>query len=121
MGVVYYATYLAYFETGRVEALRQVGLTYADVVERGIHLAVLEASARYVKPARYDDLVLVTTTLGELGMARFSLLYELHRESDGELLVTGHTTHACVDARMLKPLRLPAWLRDTLSRLRAMP
>jgi acyl-CoA thioester hydrolase len=117
MGVVYHANYLAYFEVGRVEAMRQIGADYASVVQRGMHLVVIEASARYVKPAQFDDLLLIETHAAEIGPARFAFVYRVTRETDGQLIATGRTVHACVDAARMRPVRLPAWLADDLRRL----
>jgi acyl-CoA thioester hydrolase len=61
MGVAYYGNYLAFFETGRVEAMRQIGADYAAVVRRGVHLPVVEAVVRHLEPAYFDDLLLVFT------------------------------------------------------------
>jgi len=118
MGVVYHANYLAYFEVARVEALRQIGADYASVVAHGLHLVVIEAHARYVKGAGFDDLLLVHTALGSLSAARFSFNYRVQRETDGAPIATGETVHACVDALTRRPRRLPAWLVDDLQRLR---
>jgi acyl-CoA thioester hydrolase len=114
MRVAYHGEYLAFFETGRVEAFRQVGMLYSTVVERGLHLAVVEAQVRYLKPAVFDDLLLVSTHLADLGRATFSLTYCLEREPDRALLATGRTVHACVDATSLRPTRLPGWLLEAL-------
>ena len=117
MGVVYHANYLAYFEVGRVEAMRQIGADYASVVERGLHLVVIEASARYVKPARFDDLLLVETHAAEIGAVRFAFEYHVTRDGDGQVIASGRTVHACVDAQRMRPVRIPAWLADDLRRL----
>ncbi len=95
--VVYYATYLRFFEAGRAELIRARGISYREVEERfGILLPVTEAHAEYRAPARYDDLVTVETRLGELRRASARFDYRILRGD--ELLVTGHTVHACVDA-----------------------
>jgi acyl-CoA thioester hydrolase len=117
MGVAHHANYLAFFEMGRVEAMRQIGIQYASLVERGLHLVVVEATVRYRLPTFFDDLLLVFTQATDLGRARFTFLYEVRRESDRALVATGHTVHACVDAQSLRPVRLPAWLRADLLRL----
>lgn len=117
MRVAYYGEYLAYFETGRVEALRQIGMNYTTVVERGMHLAVVEAQVRYLKPAVFDDLLLISTRLAEVARASFSLTYRVERDGDGALLATGRTVHACVDGQTLRPTRLPDWLLESLRQL----
>ncbi len=117
MGVAYYANYLAFFESGRVETMRQIGADYGGVVRRGVHLPVIEATVRYRQPAYFDDLLLVSTHATNLGGARFTFVYDVQREADGALVASGHTVHACVDAQSLRPIRLPGWLRDDLLRL----
>jgi acyl-CoA thioester hydrolase len=119
MGVAYYGTYLSFFETGRVEAMRQVGFLYAALVEQGLHSPVVEAFVRYLMPARFDDLLLVSAHVAELRPASFRFEYQVHRASDQARLATGHTLHACVDAETLRPVRLPAWTRQVLNQLRA--
>ncbi len=117
MGVVHHANYLAFFEIGRVDALRQIGVEYAYVVRRGLHLVVVDAAVRYRQPAFFDDLLLVHTAVRDVGRARFSFAYEVYRSADGALIATGQTVHAGVDAESLKLVRLPEWLRVDLLRL----
>jgi len=117
MGVVHHANYLAFFEMGRVEVLRQIGVEYASVVQRGLHLVVVDATVRYRQPAFFDDLLLVLTYATDLGGARFTFEYDVRREKDGVVIASGQTVHACVDAQTLRPVRLPDWLRADLLRL----
>jgi acyl-CoA thioester hydrolase len=117
MGVAYHGNYLAFFEVGRVDALRHIGADYASVVSQGLHLVVTEASVNYVKPSHFDDVLLVATRVSELGPVRFAFDYQITREHDGALIATGQTRHACVDAARMRPVRLPAWLVDDLRRL----
>lgn len=119
MGVVYYANYLAFFETGRVEAMRQIDADYATVVSRGVHLPVVEASVRYRQAARFDDLLLIHARATQVGGARFTFVYSIVREADGVVVADGQTVHACLDAQSMRPIRLPAWLRADLARLTA--
>ena len=96
MGVVYYANYLRYFEAGRNEHIRACGLRYRDFEERfSLRLPVAEAGVSYRIPARYDDLLVVETTISEIGRASARFEYRVLRGD--ELLATGHTVHACVD------------------------
>jgi acyl-CoA thioester hydrolase len=95
-GIVYYANYLRWFEAGRNEFIRARGLRYRDFEGRfGLRLPVAEAHASYRAPARYDDLLTIETSLGEVRRASARFDYRILR--DGEVLVTGHTVHACVD------------------------
>jgi acyl-CoA thioester hydrolase len=119
MGIAYHGNFLAFFETGRVEAMRQIGSHYVEIVRRGVHLVVIEATVRYRQPAKFDDVLLIQTSVAEIGKARFSFVYEIRREVDEALIASGHTVHACVDAQSLRPLRVPAWLVEDLLRLKA--
>jgi acyl-CoA thioester hydrolase len=97
MGVVYYANYLRYFEAGRNEFIRAKGLRYRDFEAMfRLMLPVVEAAASYRAPARYDDLLTVETSLAEIRRASARFSYRIVR--DGEVVATGHTVHACVDA-----------------------
>ncbi len=115
MGVVYYANYLRYFEAARNEFIRAKGLRYRDFEARyGLLLPVAEAAVSYRQPARYDDLLDVEISLGEVRRASARFEYRILRD-DGALLATGHTVHACVDLEG-KLRRLPAELLAALSR-----
>ena len=89
MQVVYYGNYLTYFEVGRVEFLRQQGLPISDVDQK-VHLPVVEAVVRYVRPARLDDLLEVRCWVSERKRASFRFVYEIVSE-DGETVATGTT------------------------------
>ncbi len=119
MGVVYHGTYLAYLEAGRVEAMRQVGAEYAAVVRQGVHLVAVEAHVKYRQPASFDDVLLVYTRAASVGRARFSYVYEVRRERDDALIVTGETVHAAVDGTTLRPIRLPDGVLQAVRRLEA--
>lgn len=106
MGVVYYANYLRWFEAGRTEFLRAKGLSYSEFEAREkLILPVAEAGVSYLEPARYDDLVSVETRLVAARRASARFEYAVRRGSD--LLATGFTVHACVDAAG-RIRRLPA-------------
>ncbi len=112
MGVVYYATYLRFFEGARGEWIRSLGLTYAQIEERGIFLPVLEVGVRYLKPARYDDLLEIHLEVSHTRVkVRFD--YVVHKTSATEPLILGHTVHACV-GRDGRPTRAPEWLIDAI-------
>ena len=114
MGVVYYANYLRFFEAARNEFIRAKGLRYRDFeAEHGLLLPVVEAAIHYKQPARYDDLVTVEISLAEARRASARFGYRILRGD--ELLVTGHTVHACVDVDG-RVQRIP---RDLLARLSA--
>ncbi|HUK19974.1 MAG TPA: thioesterase family protein [Gemmatimonadales bacterium] len=91
MGVVYHANYLVWFDRARTELMRTTGLTYRELEEQGVYLAVSEARIRYTAPARYDDLVDIRCWVRELASRRVTFGYAVTRHSTGELLATGET------------------------------
>jgi acyl-CoA thioester hydrolase len=115
MGFVYYGNYLRYFEIGRNEFLRQAGARYRAFEEtHRLMLPVVEATIRYRRPARYDDELAIYAAIPEVRGASARFIYEIRRLSDGEVLVEGHTTHACID-RDGRVARIPAELRAALA------
>ncbi len=113
MGVVYYANYLRWFESGRSELLRQIGLPYGQIEEQGFHFPVTEVSCRYAQSARYDELVKIETELGALGRATLTFNYRISRDIDDSLLATGWTRHACIN-HAGRVSRLPKALENAL-------
>ena len=95
MGIVHHGRYLGFLEIARVEWLRKRGVLYADWAAQGRHLAVVEASCKYVQPARFDDLLDVEVVLSELRAASLRFTYTIRR--GGVVLTEGMTRHACVD------------------------
>jgi acyl-CoA thioester hydrolase len=109
MSVVYYGNYLTYFEVGRVEYLRQHGMPMSEV-DRRVHMPVVEAFAKYIKPARLDDLLEVRSRISERKRVSFTFSYEIRNEA-GELVATGFTRHACWDPATSRMVPIPDWLR----------
>lgn len=97
MGVVYYANYLRWFERGRSEFLRQIGLPYAKIEAAGFHFPVAEVTCRYAQSARYDDVIEIATTLVDLSRVYLLFDYKISRQADHLVLATGSTKHACID------------------------
>jgi len=112
MGVVYYANYLRFFEGARNEWIRSLGIAYRDIEERGIFLPVYEASAQYLKPARYDDLLEIHLVVAHTRV-KIRFEYKVHRAGDDGVLVLGHTVHVCV-GKDGRPTRAPDWLLQAL-------
>ncbi len=104
MGVVYHANYLPWFEVGRTTLLKEMGLSYRQLETDGYRLPVLEVSAKFSRPAVYDDTLTIVTTLREKPLLRIRLEYEVRRGED--LLATGFTVHAFID-REGRPVRPP--------------
>ena len=115
MGYVYYGNYAAYYETGRVEALRALGLSYKEMEDKGIMLPVLSYSIKYFKPAFFDDFLTVKTTLKELPSGtRLAFEYEVWNEK-GVCLNKGETTHVFVKVDGGRPITIPQEVIDKLA------
>lgn len=100
MGVLHHSRYWVYFEMGRTELLRARGAVYRDLEKAGVFFVVAKCSAKFLAPARYDDVLVLTTLLAKTGAARIDHAYELKRRKDSgdlELLATAETTLACVN------------------------
>ena len=106
MGIVYYGNYFTWFEVGRVELLRQMGVTYKEMEEADdCHIVVIEAKCQYKRPAKYDDLVRIRTRVAETRTRTLRFAYEILNEA-GDTLATGETTHVICDAQG-RPKTLP--------------
>ncbi len=97
MGVAHHTSYLVWFEVGRTEYTRVRGLPYRELEERGVRLVVVEAYCRFHRPARYDDLVVVRTSVRDVSRATLTFSYEARLKANGAVLVEGHTVHAATD------------------------
>lgn len=113
MGIVHHSAYITWFEEGRSAFTRAIGYPYSRMEQEGISLAVAEVSARYHRPARYDDEVVVLAELIQLGSRGMTFSYEVHRAADGELLVSGNSKHISVDGTG-RVILLPPALRGAL-------
>ncbi|MBI1807864.1 MAG: acyl-CoA thioesterase [Ignavibacteria bacterium] len=115
MKMVYYAKFFEYFEQGRSDLLRDLGLPYPEIEEMGYYLPVTEAHAKYVKAARYDDLLRVKTILNEVPQVRVRISYEVRNDESNELLAEGYTIHSFVNAANGKPARAPEQFIEIVS------
>jgi acyl-CoA thioester hydrolase len=113
MGVVYYGEYAQYLEQGRTEWLRELGITYKYMEEHDVHLPVTELNIVYKYPARYDDLIKVTTTLLRRPSKKIEFYYEIHNQND-KLLVTATTSLVFVDSKSKKIISAPEYFMKKL-------
>jgi acyl-CoA thioester hydrolase len=113
-GIAHNASYLVWFEVGRVEYLRAHAGGYQALRDLGIEALVLESFCRYIVPARFDEMLTVHARCVGLRGARFRYEYAIVRD-DGTRMAEGWTAHACVDARTFKPTRVPDWLADAIA------
>ncbi|WP_339839145.1 thioesterase family protein [uncultured Flavobacterium sp.] len=116
MGVVYHGNYAQYFEMGRVEWLRNMGVSYKWMEENGIMLPVVSLTINYKKPARYDDLLTVKTIFKRQTSVKIEFDYEIYNEKQ-ELLTTGYSMLVFVDMKTSKPTIPPSYIADKLSDL----
>ncbi|WP_442787197.1 acyl-CoA thioesterase [Flavobacterium suncheonense] len=116
MGVVYHGNYAQYFEMGRVEWLRNLGVSYRWMEENGVMLPVVSLSMNYKKPARYDDLLTVRTLFKSQTSVKIEFDYEIVNEK-GELLTTGNSVLVFVDMKTGRPVLPPEYITEKLSEL----
>jgi len=103
MGVVYHSNFIVWFESGRAELLRQLGFNYRDMeIEDDCHIAVVDVRCRYKLPARYDDEIVVRTSLKNVRESLLHFSYQVARAGDDALLAEGETTHIAVNSRFEK-------------------
>ena len=102
MGYMYYGNYAEFFEVGRVEMLRSLGLTYRWMEENGIMMPVLEMKCRYLKPARYDEEISIKVTMNKMPGVKIHFNYELYNEKQ-ELIHVGETLLVFVNMKTNRP------------------
>ncbi len=115
MGVVYHTNYIIWFEVGRGEYLREKGSEYREFEGKGFYLPVIEVDARFLAAARYDDVVVVRTSLQQFRSRSITLYYEVVNKDTGLLLATGHTRHLCTDQEG-RVQRFPQQMIDVFKR-----
>ena len=114
MGIVYYANYLRWFEVGRTELMRSLGVAYKEMEDGGAFLPVSEVFCKYHASARYDDILIIETAVDFLKRASIQFSYRILRQSDGTLLITGSTLHAFVN-REGRIVKVPPVWRSKLN------
>jgi acyl-CoA thioester hydrolase len=111
MGYVYYGNYAQYFEMGRVEWLRNLGVSYKRMEDSGIMLPVLNLNINYLNPAKYDDLLTLQTTLLKKPTVRIEFDFKLYNEQK-EILTEGYTSLVFIDMKKNKPTRAPNYILE---------
>lgn len=106
MAVVHHSNYIRWFEIGRVEYLRSIGITLGEMMDDGFVFPITEVSAAYHSPAAFDDDLLIETTATALTKAKMAFDYRITRKTDGKLLVTGHTQNVFTSRETGKITRL---------------
>ncbi|KOS04673.1 thioesterase [Flavobacterium akiainvivens] len=114
MGVVYHGKYAEYFEMGRVEWLRNLGVSYAEMEKQGVMLPVVSLTMNYKKPARYDDFLTVKTIFKKQVGVKIEFDYEIYNEKQ-ELLTTGYSMLVFVDMKTGRPTSPPEYVKEKLA------
>ena len=112
-GIVHNSNYFIWFEVARVEYLERYAGGYQRLRDLGVEALVLETHVRYLRPAKFDDRLVVHARCLDVRGARFRYEYEIER--DGEVLADGWTAHATVDAATMRPIRVPEWLIEAIA------
>ncbi len=114
MGFVYYGNYAQFYEIGRTEAIRQLGFTYKDIEAMGIMMPVVETQSSFVRPAKYDDLITVKTTIKEMPTTHsITFFTEIFNEAN-KLLNTGTTNLFFIEMATMKKVNMPELLKQKL-------
>lgn len=113
MGIVYHSNYLNYLELGRVEWLRSLGYSYAELEKKGVLLPVVHAELNYRFPARYDELIRVETEVSSIGKSSIEFSSQLYNENDA-LVLEGKIKLVCLNAETFKPISIPVDLRNLM-------
>ncbi len=114
MGVVYHGNYFAYFEAGRGEFIRDLGFSYADMERQGMILPIVDVHCKFIRPARYDDLITIRTTLKELPVHHKIEFFSDVLNEQGELLASGKVVLYCMEAGTMKRSVMPQAFIDKL-------
>lgn len=107
MQFVYNGKYLEYFEVGRTEMLRQIGLPYSSLEKQNYLLPLLEAKVKYIKPAHYDDLLVIKSSLNDYSSLKIKIDYKIFRKDTDELIAEGYTLHVFINQNTKKVVRPP--------------
>ncbi len=116
MKFVYYGKFFEYFEQGRSDLLRTIGLPYTHIEELGYFLPVVEAHAEYKRPGRYDDLFHVTTILKDIPVAKVRIDYEVRSGNDVDPIASGYTIHSFMNAQTGRASRAPAQFVEAIEK-----
>lgn len=115
MGIVYHTNYIRWFEIGRTELFRDMGILYTEVETAGYNLPLTQVYCHYLLPAHYDDIILVETEIEYLKRASMKFTYRVWDEERRKVLTEGYTVHACTD-REGRIIRIPAMIADKIQK-----
>lgn len=116
MGFVYYGNYALYYEVARADAMRHMNMSYRQMEAKGVIMPIVNMTCKYIRPARYDDLLTIKTTIREMPVSRMHFHYEVFNEA-GVLLNQGETTLAFIKKESGRPCPAPEWFIEKLQPL----
>ncbi|GGE52015.1 putative acyl-CoA thioesterase YneP [Pullulanibacillus camelliae] len=109
MSIVHHSEYVKWFEVGRTDYIRELDQTYADIEKAGFYLPVINVNVSYKSPAKYDEFIIIKSSIAEYNGVRIKFFYQAVRESDGEVLAEGSSEH-CWTTTAMRPVKLSkAW------------
>ena len=115
MGIVYHGHYAQFYEIGRTEAIRSLGYTYKDIEAMGVIMPVVDIHSKFLRPAKYDDLITVKTTLREMPVHHKIVFHSEIYNQSGDLLNIGDVTLYVMEAKTMKRSEMPAILKEKVS------
>lgn len=113
MGYVYHGNYASYFEMGRIDWLRKLGISYKEMEANGVMLPVYKLNTKFLKPAFYDDELYIKTSLKETPGVRISFNYKIFNQED-ELITTAETELVFINMKTNRPMRCPKYILEKL-------
>lgn len=113
MGVMHHSNYVVLYEKARTEWLRHMGITYAEIEQRGIMSPIMEVHSKYIYPAFYDELLTVRVLLEEMPTARFTIHTEVFNQA-GKLINKGYVVLGFISKESRRPCRIPTWFQEAL-------
>ena len=116
MGVVYHGHYAQFYEIGRTEAIRNLGYTYKDIEALGVIMPVINIHSKFLRPAKYDDLITVKTTLREMPQGHKIIFHSAIYNEQNELLNVGDVTLYFIEAKTMKPVEMPEILKEKVAK-----
>lgn len=108
MGIVHHSNYICYYEAARSELMRSLGVSYAEMEQRGVMMPILDVHSKYLLPARFEEELTVRISVAEIPMARITFNYEIFNEQ-GQLINTGSTMLGFLHSDTRRPCRAPEW------------
>lgn len=114
-GFVYNGHYATFYEVGRTASIKQMGMSYKDIEERGVVMPLIYQNMRFYSPAFYDDLLTIKVMIKEMPKARITFFYEIYNEA-GKKLNTGENALAFIDKKTHRPLRAPIWFVELIQK-----